>query len=398
MASYRVLLKKGKTMIEGKVETTLNKLKGKIHYIDIPPIDKTLTKEGQCADAKAVGDAFETVEGKFKEVNTEISDLHDEIKGTNVGGIVEKVSSGNLSLSNSNAGGLKVLNLYGKSEQGENPSPDNVQPIVSAGQMLIDGVVSDVGINKKVIGEESYTEQNLTINRVLRGIPVTDSSLANYTDENGQMWCADYGDVERKVWVQRIGAVDLSTLTWDHSARWEQTTVADLKYVANNTQIGVALCENYSIRKASGLSTSVLGELAIDTTNIKVANGGATHEPSGIMFYMLATPIETPMTDEEIIALHSLKTNNGVTHITSDNVPDAPMLVKYGTSEVGALSLENGNLHVVNRMLVEEINSAIPFRIEIDDEAETINFIDRNVGQTLGTSLEEIAKLVGGDA
>ena len=44
---------------------------------------------------------------------------------------------------------------------------------------------------------QPYTEQTLTLNRVLRGIPVTDSSLANYTDENGQMWCADEIDTDK---------------------------------------------------------------------------------------------------------------------------------------------------------------------------------------------------------
>lgn len=71
-------------MIEGKVEPTLNKLKGKIQFIDVPPIDKTLTKEGQCADAKAVGDALKEVNTEIsdslKEVNAELSVLHDDIK------------------------------------------------------------------------------------------------------------------------------------------------------------------------------------------------------------------------------------------------------------------------------------------------------------------------------
>lgn len=38
----------------------------------------------------------------------------------------------------------------------------------------------------------------------LPGIPVNDSSLANYTDESGQMWCSDEVDLERGVYVQRV--------------------------------------------------------------------------------------------------------------------------------------------------------------------------------------------------
>lgn len=45
-------------MIDGKVESTFGKLKGKVTSLNVPPIDATLTKEGQCADAKAAGDAI----------------------------------------------------------------------------------------------------------------------------------------------------------------------------------------------------------------------------------------------------------------------------------------------------------------------------------------------------
>ena len=51
---------------------------------------------------------------------------------------------------------------------------------------------------------QPYTEQTLTLNRVLRGIPVTDSSLANYTDENGQMWCADEIDRDKEIYVGNL--------------------------------------------------------------------------------------------------------------------------------------------------------------------------------------------------
>ena len=147
---------------------------------------------------------------------------------------------------------------------------------------------------------EPYTEQTLTLNHVLRGIPVTDVSLANCTDENGKMWCADYIDADRGMLVERTGVIE--------------------------SYNGETIATNY-------LSTT--GELTIGSKVI----------------YELATPIETPLTDEEIIALHQLKTYQGVTHIFGSNDPAPTLEVEYGASRVGALSLENSNLHAVNEVL-----------------------------------------------
>lgn len=67
-------------MIEGKVEKTVFSLKGKVKSLDVPPIDKTLTKEGQTADAKATGDAIKEVDAELKEiVNSEIVGVRKEI-------------------------------------------------------------------------------------------------------------------------------------------------------------------------------------------------------------------------------------------------------------------------------------------------------------------------------
>lgn len=53
---------------------------------------------------------------------------------------------------------------------------------------------------------EPYTKQTLTINKPggFPGIPVTDASLANYTDENGKMWCCDERDWDREIYVGNL--------------------------------------------------------------------------------------------------------------------------------------------------------------------------------------------------
>ena len=59
--------------IEGNVESTEKVLKGKV--IGIPEIDKTLTKEGYSADAKAVGDKLDVLTEKVGNVTTPKADV-----------------------------------------------------------------------------------------------------------------------------------------------------------------------------------------------------------------------------------------------------------------------------------------------------------------------------------
>lgn len=215
---------------------------------------------------------------------------------------------------------------------------------------------------------EPYTEQTLTLNRVLRGIPVTDSSLATYTDENGQMWCADYGDVERKIWVQRVGTHQINSLNGlDSSGKlFASGDVGEmLKYEVAQKAASV-ICDKFlplslDAARKSEYGIAVYGRafyIANKEWNFDVSTANASLSDNPItVYYPLATPIETPMTDEEIIALHQLKTYQGVTHIFGSNDPDAGMIFKYSSSEIGGVTLENSNLHAVNEVLRRQLEA-----------------------------------------
>ena len=73
-----------------------------------------------------------------------------------------------------------------------------------------DNTITVKGLRLTLEKNTSWTpykqKQSLTISTPngLPGVPVTDASLATYTDENGQMHYADEVDFERKVYIQRV--------------------------------------------------------------------------------------------------------------------------------------------------------------------------------------------------
>lgn len=251
-----------------------------------------------------------------------------------------------------------------------------------------------------------YTGQSHTLNRKLKAIPVTDSTLANYTDESGQMWCADtIEEVGGKMCL--VERVSHKKLTKDLSMSKSTTTAIDRYLVVVNDiatpNIYAGYCSHAWLKSDSN---AYLNSFRYDINDgntrfaIDYAEAGTTDldtfktfldENDVYAVYILATPVITELTNDEIVALRSLKTYHGITHIFTDNNPTGELTVSYGATELGGLALENKNLHEVNEALdsqleekVEEnkelitaINSALPYQIVIDDTAGTINFIDR---------------------
>lgn len=137
------------------------------------------------------------------------------------------------------------------------PNPDYPQPINSIG---------DSGSVDVVVSDNNGNSQTLTINTPngLCGIPV--GTGGNYTDSTGQQLVCDEVDFERGVYVQRIGKIT--------------------SY--NNEQ----------------LSTKYM------STTGKLTTGAS-------VIYILTTPIETPLTEEELAAYKAIKSYPYYTHIKS---------------------------------------------------------------------------------
>lgn len=162
-------------------------------------------------------------------------------------------------------------------------------------------------IGTKATVYEPYREQFLTLPTPngLPGIPVT--SGGNYTDQNGQQWVCDEVDLERRVKVQRVNIVDLSTCTITGTTNLAATKRLAIKLPLKGKDYTVnAICNRLPYLVSF---TSDTIHFYVDTNNAQAFIPiGAKNQEEGeyILFYVLATPIETPLTPAETAAYKAL--------------------------------------------------------------------------------------------
>ena len=140
---------------------------------------------------------------------------------------------------------------------------------------------------------------------------------------------------------KEIGKVDLSTCTWydviPPGILRGTTSIQNVKYVSSNQQVGSAVAEKYIIHKGSGMSSaSLAGYFAIDVSAVAVNTGDASINPTGNMYYALATPTDTEITNQALVAqldnVASAPLYTGVNNITTITPNEQGTLeIKYVT-------------------------------------------------------------------
>lgn len=152
-----------------------------------------------------------------------------------------------------------------------------------------------------------YREQLLTLPTPngLPGIPVT--SGGNYTDPQGQQWICDEVDLERGVKVQRVYKVDVDG---------ENTKFVQADDYANLSPRGLPIALYVNGQRTYGISTftslswfynTVNGQfLYLIAANLADQLNASCKKQLGKIYYALATPIETPLTPDEIAAYKAL--------------------------------------------------------------------------------------------
>ena len=226
--------------------------------------------------------------------------------------------------------------IFGKTTQAGTPTPDVPVELVSVGDSGI--------VTVNVAGASESNSMTIATPNGLPGIPV--SSGGNYTDANGQQWVCDEIDFTRSMYIQRINKY-LCT----GKEAWEKSNIQGsaissgglVRYdaIPNPHQPKASHADVLSTHclfagtnaynKESGMSTWVGFDNNVSYLTVRVAADFETNEAlknwlaeqyaSGTpltILYSLATPIETPLSEDQLAAYASLHTYRKNTTVSND--------------------------------------------------------------------------------
>lgn len=243
------------------------------------------------------------------------------------------VEGSNIMIEDSGNAPIQGLTLYGKSTQDGTPTPDNPVDIISVDNPTI--TVTDNGDNT----------QTAQINHTLRGIPV--SSGGNYTDSTGQQWVCDTltvnadgsGELIQRVGLEVMSNVVTTALPNNDNIFTIKGSVSNgyLQGKASLTQYRL-LCSCFTTSEKRFVTSSSPNnsmtwsgspdqQLRVGTTMGVDALTELLNNGNVVLQYILAAPITTDLTPEEVQSILSLQTYKPLTNISNDKSAD--MSVTY---------------------------------------------------------------------
>ena len=182
-------------------------------------------------------------------------------------------------------------------------------------------------LSDKLLPYSPYREQLLTLPTPngLPGIPVT--SGGNYTDPQGQQWVCDEVDLERGVKVQRVGKAEIEKCIVSRDPNWYDASksysyqILTWKGSFNTTIDSGGPCNRFIAYTFinfynKGIEAGFLISAVETVFNISKSLGICTtaeefktwFNENVVLYKILATPIETPLTPAEIAAYKALIT------------------------------------------------------------------------------------------
>lgn len=215
------------------------------------------------------------------------------------------------------------------------PSPDYPQEIVTAGG---DGTI-DI-----TVSDNADQSQQLSIQTPngLPGIPV--DSGGTYTDADGQQWICDEVDFERGVYVQRVKAKELNP---DDNWAYSKTKSGNNNFQIRLYNIDTAtsgkpcFCNILPYKNAvwddNSQNLPKIYAYTVEITTSFPPNSEYSSletfkklltDVKSVIYYVLAAPIETPLSAEELAAYAALRSYNGTTVISTE-APVAGLSARY---------------------------------------------------------------------
>ena len=272
-------------------------------------LDTTLTHEGEAADAKATGDAISAVKAR-----------QNILVGSEIGNPI--------SVDDAFPAPLCGLTVYGKSTQGGTPTPDAPVPIVSAGEsgsvaVKVTGknrMPPNLKVNDVV---ECFIKKNTPITLVFKGDLVSQGGNILFFDENNnQNWFGiDKGKAEHHVkypvdltkfqYLLSDMASENVCLTWNASSPDYEPYREQLLTLPTPTGLpGIPVTSGGNYTDSQGqqwVCDEVDLERGVKVQRVDKAAFDST-KPLAEQNAILATPIETPLTSDEIAAYKALVT------------------------------------------------------------------------------------------
>lgn len=226
--------------------------------------------------------------------------------------------------------------------------------------------------------------QSLATKHTLPGIPVT--SGGSYTDSDGQQWICDEVDLERGVYVKRIGIKD-----FDGSDDEDWGGVSE---VADNMRSWIAVhgaCRPES-DTANGIMCSQFNPQVSMNNGAFYQNRDRFFFGSGMtlnawkahlqskplqLVYILSTPIETPLTAEEITAFKALRTNRPNTTILND--AGAWMTAKYNADTL--IFLRDNQPKPTDDQVTTAVNAYLAANgVQVPSDKHISDVVDSEIG------------------
>ena len=297
-------------------------------------LDEALTKALQCND-NAEKAALAALDAEQSKENAALLAQRAEAaakQADKAPEIVSNASGETISVNDSAERPLRGLNIYGKTTQGGTPTMET--PV----ELNIAGAAGSVAVS--IAGEDGQT-QTLAVSTPdgLRGVRV--QSGGNYTDENGQQWICDEIDFARGVYVKRVKSVAFDGTEEFSKSGTKQFAFNVADAVSTHATTVDAFCSHFTYSSDSWgsdvtgfvkhnyyvyLHYMELTEDSVSAFKAYLAEQYANGNPVTV-YYVLATPIETPLPAEELAQYATLHSNKPNTTVFND--AGAGLAVEY---------------------------------------------------------------------